>query len=119
MLFYWYLIWYASYGRIECLTASVEVSTVLGSILASSDIVESGGRQMKQFQIVRKNYKFIWGPNPLICSACIVNATINRIYTSRCNQNKNWTESTLFFNKVISAMRPFALAVGSLWFRIL
>jgi hypothetical protein len=33
---------------LERLTANAEVSTVLGSIPASSDTVESQGRQMKQ-----------------------------------------------------------------------
>ncbi len=35
---------------LERLTANVEVATVLGSIPASSDTVESEGRQMKQFE---------------------------------------------------------------------
>ncbi len=34
--------------RLERLTANAKVETVLGSILASFDIVESEGRQMKQ-----------------------------------------------------------------------
>jgi|LakMenE18May11ns_1017448.scaffolds.fasta_scaffold9309562_1 hypothetical protein len=35
---------------LERLTASAEVETVLGSIPASSDTVESEGRQMKQVE---------------------------------------------------------------------
>jgi hypothetical protein len=35
----------------ECLTANAKVATVLDSIPASSDAVESVGRQMKQCQI--------------------------------------------------------------------
>jgi hypothetical protein len=35
--------------RLERLTANGKVTTVLGSIPASSDTVESEGRQMKQF----------------------------------------------------------------------
>jgi hypothetical protein len=33
---------------LECLTANAEIETVLGSIPASSDKVDSEGRQMKQ-----------------------------------------------------------------------
>jgi hypothetical protein len=40
---------YGGWDLAECLTANAEVATVLqGSILASSDTVESEGRQMKQ-----------------------------------------------------------------------
>ncbi len=48
---------------LERLTAYVEVATVLGSILASSDTVESEWRQMKQCGIMyfQKNHK-----NPLL-----------------------------------------------------
>jgi hypothetical protein len=38
---------YLTHG-LERLTANAKVATVLGSILASSDSVESEGRQMKQ-----------------------------------------------------------------------
>ncbi len=40
---------YGGWDPAECLTANAEVATVLqGSILASSDTVESEGRQMQQ-----------------------------------------------------------------------
>jgi hypothetical protein len=39
---------YDGWDLAECLTASAEVAIVLGSIPASSDTVESEGRQMKQ-----------------------------------------------------------------------
>jgi hypothetical protein len=41
----------------QCLTANAEVATVLGSISASSDTVESEGRRMKQcwIQYIEKN----------------------------------------------------------------
>ncbi len=42
---------------IERLTANAEVATVLGSILASSDTVESEGRQMKQCWLWYKEKK--------------------------------------------------------------
>jgi hypothetical protein len=42
---------------LERLTAHAEVATVLGSIPASSDTVESEGRQMKQTVHRKKNQK--------------------------------------------------------------
>ncbi len=42
--------WMRCAEYLERLTASAEVETVLGSIPASSDTVESEGRQMKQVE---------------------------------------------------------------------
>jgi hypothetical protein len=45
---------------LECLTANVKIATVLGSVSASSDTVESEGRQMRHCWIKnmrKKNYK--------------------------------------------------------------
>ncbi len=47
--------------RLQRLTAAIyKVATVQGSIPASSDIVESEGRQMKQSWIKYKKIKTVW-----------------------------------------------------------
>ncbi len=60
---------------LERLTANAAVATVLGSIPASSDTVESEGRQMKQCWI-----SYIDGKNIIACLLQYIRYTSTRIY---------------------------------------